>query len=640
MPTFMVTDPTSGRKVRLTGDSPPTDAELEEIFAGLPSLDQVAQQPQAKTFQQRPTGEKALGVLGAGAQLVSGALAEPVAGLVGLGASILPGEPGAGARAVQATREALTIDAGEAGQQFLQEGVTGALEAGQTLLGGEDAPLTQLATGSIDLQNQLANQAAEAGNPGLATLIKTLPTAALEAVPAALGIRAAGRAAGITPTPDVITPTRTTVADVTEAIPQIPQSRNKKEIAQLIQTGSKEDALATFELVPTRRGVAPRVKTDKEATAAVKQGFSEGSIQSLKVSTPETQQNFDKMLTIADKIKKEEAFGMRNRPSDVLGDSLVQRLNVVMAANKRAGTAIDRVSKSLAGKQVDLSSASDNFASALDGLGARIVDNGKGGFKIDYENYIGSKGDRGPLNEVIRIMNIKGSGQSGGFVDGLSAHDMKRAIDNNVTWGAKKTAISRDASEALKDFRRDIDTVLDESFPAYNDANIAYGDTIEVLNDFQDVAGQKMKLKGVNADKATGTLMRRIAGNAQSRVRLLDSVDAINDVVAKHGDFTGQKLIGKGKKTVFNDDLETQVMLANQLDSVVGIAPSTSLQGIFDASLARSAAQTAATGTGGIGVAIDVGAKVLNKALQRNDKAAIKAAKALVRKELAKGKRP
>lgn len=35
MPTYEVTDPASGKKVRLTGDSPPTDAELEQIFAGI-----------------------------------------------------------------------------------------------------------------------------------------------------------------------------------------------------------------------------------------------------------------------------------------------------------------------------------------------------------------------------------------------------------------------------------------------------------------------------------------------------------------------------------------------------------------------------------------------------------------------------
>ena len=32
MPTYRIKDPTSGRTVRLTGDSPPTEQELEEVF--------------------------------------------------------------------------------------------------------------------------------------------------------------------------------------------------------------------------------------------------------------------------------------------------------------------------------------------------------------------------------------------------------------------------------------------------------------------------------------------------------------------------------------------------------------------------------------------------------------------------------
>ena len=35
MPTYIVTDPETGKKVRLTGDSPPTEQELEQIFASL-----------------------------------------------------------------------------------------------------------------------------------------------------------------------------------------------------------------------------------------------------------------------------------------------------------------------------------------------------------------------------------------------------------------------------------------------------------------------------------------------------------------------------------------------------------------------------------------------------------------------------
>jgi hypothetical protein len=47
MPTYVVTDPATGRKVRLTGDSPPTDTDLDEIFSSLPAPPQKASESAA-----------------------------------------------------------------------------------------------------------------------------------------------------------------------------------------------------------------------------------------------------------------------------------------------------------------------------------------------------------------------------------------------------------------------------------------------------------------------------------------------------------------------------------------------------------------------------------------------------------------
>jgi hypothetical protein len=53
MPTFQVSDPTSGQILKLTGDSPPTEAELEEIFASQATPAAPEQRPTAFL----PTGE-------------------------------------------------------------------------------------------------------------------------------------------------------------------------------------------------------------------------------------------------------------------------------------------------------------------------------------------------------------------------------------------------------------------------------------------------------------------------------------------------------------------------------------------------------------------------------------------------------
>jgi len=51
MPKYTVTDPQTGRKVTLTGDSPPTDQELEDIFSSLPAPKQIDQQAQPQKDQ-------------------------------------------------------------------------------------------------------------------------------------------------------------------------------------------------------------------------------------------------------------------------------------------------------------------------------------------------------------------------------------------------------------------------------------------------------------------------------------------------------------------------------------------------------------------------------------------------------------
>lgn len=47
MPTYLVTDQQSGRKVRLTGDSPPSEQELQEVFASIGSQTQPETAPKA-----------------------------------------------------------------------------------------------------------------------------------------------------------------------------------------------------------------------------------------------------------------------------------------------------------------------------------------------------------------------------------------------------------------------------------------------------------------------------------------------------------------------------------------------------------------------------------------------------------------
>ena len=136
MATFIVTDPTTGQKLRLTGDSPPTEAELEQIFAAqqpagaiqeLPG-ETLAEEPSALGRARGAPGRAILGVPEAAAQLLTGAIAQVPAGLAGIGAAIAPGGR-TGAEAVGAVQEALTFQPRTEAGQAVSEAIAAPLEA-------------------------------------------------------------------------------------------------------------------------------------------------------------------------------------------------------------------------------------------------------------------------------------------------------------------------------------------------------------------------------------------------------------------------------------------------------------------------------------------------------------------------------
>jgi hypothetical protein len=359
------------------------------------------------------------------------------------------------------------------------------------------------------------------------------------------------------------------------------------------------------------------------AQEAIKQGFDKGVIAPIQAATAADKTKLLKMVEILERGKANKLFAARNRPSDVAGDSLLDRVKAIRTANKSAGKDIDRIAKGLQGQQVDLLEAVTSFGETLDNLGVQLTSNGKGGFTPNFELSQLSPGDRGPIKEVIRQMNIR----SAGGVDAFDAHKMKRIIDNNVTFGKVKTGISGDAERALKGFRTDLDNALDAQFPDYNAANVKYSETIGALDSIQDVAGQKMDLSGGNADKALGTLLRRTLSNAQSRIRLIDSIDEIESVAKKHGG-TGQLRI-EGP-TLGQDDLLTQVLFVDELDSVFGPVARTSFQGQIDQAL-KQGVRGVTTKEGAVDIALTAAGKAAERVRGVDEAGAFKAIKELLR---------
>lgn len=194
MPQYIVTDPQTGVKLRLTGDSPPTEQELEAAFANVkqPEQERAAEDP------RRVAGDIALNI-------ATSAIAEPIAGAAGFGAQLGEAlgmaDEGTAADTVRSVRDSLTREPRTRGaKDFFKaagEAVQGALTS--------DADISRLSpvgaiTPSISPRDivestqQFQDKVLETAGPLAATVTGTLPVAIAEIL-GFKGLRSAKKAA-------------------------------------------------------------------------------------------------------------------------------------------------------------------------------------------------------------------------------------------------------------------------------------------------------------------------------------------------------------------------------------------------------------------------------------------------------------
>lgn len=187
---------------------PATQAQLND------SASLTGRQRRAKQFQTTnaidPNSPLSAGeIVGGGVETLatigSSIIAEPVAGIVGSVASILPGESGAGAEAVRKTKEALTFQPRTRGGQRGIKALAGAVE-----------PLAKAVKAGEDFLGDTVLEST--GSPALAAAAKTLPTAVMEALGVGSARKSAKAITGLQKTPKVARIQKVSGKDVDRAL--------------------------------------------------------------------------------------------------------------------------------------------------------------------------------------------------------------------------------------------------------------------------------------------------------------------------------------------------------------------------------------------------------------------------------------
>jgi len=358
---------------------------------------------------------------------------------------------------------------------------------------------------------------------------------------------------------------------------------------------------------------------------------SPGLVAMVKASTPDARKKMLTMLDIVEKGKQNFRYSADNRPLDVAGDSILNRVKVVREANRVAGTKLEGVADSLRGQPVDASPAVDSFMQKLEGMGVEFNPEDSS-LSFQGSDLEGIPGPQRVIKNVLnRMLNTK-------TPDAYDVHRLKKFIDEQVTYGKNARGLGGKTEGILKTLRHDMDGLLDNQFPEYNKVNTQYSETIGALDALQDVAGKKMDFFGENADKAIGTLARRLLSNAQSRIPLKDAVAQLDTVAQKFSKpgtdvVPYRAVVGRSGVTpkMLDDDIMGQVLFTDELDKMFGAASRTSLLG--DAEKGVNTAISAAAGQKTIpGMIADGGKWVYDKSRGINEKNAIKAMRELLQR--------
>lgn len=395
-------------------------------------------------------------------------------------------------------------------------------------------------------------QLAAAVGGGLLPTVPAVAKAATQAAAKAVAPKGAGIREQVEPTfKEAVQSIKATVGE------KIAPENQRIIKSQLAQT---PDAV---ELVNVRLS-GSQVVPDNEATSAIKQGWKDGAVASIKAASEKDRSAMTKMLNIFKMGEKSEKFRAMNRPADILGDTVQARIDFLSNANQQAGKAIDRIAQTrLRGQTVNYDPAINTFLDDLASIGVKVEldENGVAKAILQGSDIQGDRAAQRTLNAVLERLSTTAA------PDAYGVHTAKRFIDTQVSYGKNvANPLTAQAERILKNLRRNLNQSLGDTFPAYRAANEKYADTITALDDLQRAAGTQIDFDSPNANKALGTAMRKLTSNYGTRGNLIDSLDQANQVASKYG----MKL---------DDDIVNQLIFVNELDRMFGAAAQTSLKG-------------------------------------------------------------
>lgn len=561
-------------------------------------LDEPQEEPPQGFVVDEPTvGERLAGAGEVALTLATGAPAEIASGLVGVGGLVAEGVEGV-LRSFGLERAAQFFDPGDL--RTLVEGVQESLTntpdtpEGQRQMQALGKLLQPVANLMESASQTLGDVGFQAAGPAGGAIAGSIPQVAAELIPATAAFKG-GRQA--------ISRIRGTT-NIPEGGSWLfgKESPGKSRIRKAIETG--EDAVISKYVIDGSN----KVRANPAGRAALRQGVDEGIVGPLSAASKADKTAVSGMLDLIEKGKKSKQFRTFNRPSDILGNTVVSRYNALKKLNKEAAGRLDDVAKGLSGKKADLDDALGEFFDDLETLGVTIDEDFKPVYAdLSIEEIASSKNF---IEKTLRRLDTAGT-------DAEKLHKLKKLIDEDVAFGKTGEGLTGNTERIVKKLRRNINTSLQELSPEYKEVNTQFADTRQSMDLFAKASGSKFNPDSPNVNKQVGQRARLLMGRRQARTDVIDSLYDMNKTAEKYG-------------ITFDDNIGIQAAAVDELERLFPSFAPTSFEGQIERGVSKV---VSAQRRGLVDVAVDVGAAGAKKVLGRNEKNLIKSLRKLLETE-------
>ena len=297
--------------------------------------------------------------------------------------------------------------------------------------------------------------------------------------------------------------------------------------------------------------VASKTKTQTENIKRAKQqGYDDSDIDFMTSMKTQDKSIAKRQIELAEKALKDKRI--TERPVDIVGSNFVKKAQKLETLNKKIGSDVDKVAKTLQGKQIDTSKVRSDVLSKLENANIKVSENGT----LDFSNSV-FKNVPKIQKEIQKAVSSIPDGS-----DAYQMHIFKKTLDEVVEYGVSGEGLKGNSKNILKAIRASADEALDSTFPEYNKVNTDFRVTKELLENAREMFGKK---NGFQKEKG-GQILRAIFSNRESRGRVIEMLKNFDDV-------------GKKYKIGTKDNLVDQALFTEILEDVYGTQATTSLQG-------------------------------------------------------------